>query len=113
MHYAIREYVPADEASWLRCRVLSFLGTAYYDDVARFAESSHYLHVYANYYTAREEPDRAVSAARPGLRPMTAFLHGELADEDELRREFSRVHVCRRFARPTAPAAMATIICEL
>jgi GNAT superfamily N-acetyltransferase len=29
----IRDYVPADEQAWLRCRVLSFLGTAYYDDV--------------------------------------------------------------------------------
>ena len=29
----IRDYVDADEASWLRCRVLGFLGTSYYDDV--------------------------------------------------------------------------------
>jgi len=185
--YAVREYTPTDEPSWLRCRVLSFLGTAYYDDVARtkpkvpapgfelvavdqrdmvvgimditidgelatidtvavhpdhqhrgvgrslltralarsrdqqaatldawtrddadtirwyqamgFAESDHYLHVYANYYTAPEEPDRAVASPRPGLRPMMMFLHAKLAEEEQLRREFSRVHVCRRFAR--------------
>jgi GNAT superfamily N-acetyltransferase len=30
----IRDYRVADEASWLRCRVLSFLDTCYYDDVA-------------------------------------------------------------------------------
>lgn len=30
----IRTYTDADEQSWLRCRVLSFLGTCYYDDVA-------------------------------------------------------------------------------
>lgn len=30
----IRDYVPADEESWLRCRLLSFLHTDYYDDVA-------------------------------------------------------------------------------
>jgi ribosomal protein S18 acetylase RimI-like enzyme len=32
---AIRDYRPADEPSWLRCRVLSFLGTSYFDDVHR------------------------------------------------------------------------------
>ena len=31
--YVIREYVGRDEPSWLRCRVLSFLPTAYFDDV--------------------------------------------------------------------------------
>jgi ribosomal protein S18 acetylase RimI-like enzyme len=29
----IRDYEPADDQAWLRCRVLSFLGTAYFDDV--------------------------------------------------------------------------------
>jgi ribosomal protein S18 acetylase RimI-like enzyme len=29
----IRDYERADEQQWLRCRVLSFLGTAYFDDV--------------------------------------------------------------------------------
>jgi ribosomal protein S18 acetylase RimI-like enzyme len=29
----MRPYRPADETSWLRCRVLAFLSTAYYDDV--------------------------------------------------------------------------------
>lgn len=29
----IRDYDPADEQQWLRCRVLAFLGTAYFDDV--------------------------------------------------------------------------------
>jgi ribosomal protein S18 acetylase RimI-like enzyme len=29
----IREYDDRDEASWLRCRLLSFFGTEYYDDV--------------------------------------------------------------------------------
>ncbi|MFI8182750.1 GNAT family N-acetyltransferase [Actinacidiphila glaucinigra] len=189
MSYTLREYTPADEASWLRCRVLSFLGTAYYDDVDRakppipapglelvavdgsgavvaimdttvdagdtalatidtvavhpdhqhrglgrallqrtraevrergattldawtrddpgtlawyramnFAESDHYLHVYAHRYTAPGEPDRAIHTPRPGLRLMGAFLHAELEDEVRLRAEFSRVHVCRRFS---------------
>ena len=33
MGYTVRAYTPADQTSWLRCRVLSFLGTAYFDDV--------------------------------------------------------------------------------
>ncbi|AJT40594.1 GNAT family N-acetyltransferase [Psychromicrobium lacuslunae] len=30
---SIRHYSPSDEPSWLRCRVLSFLGSSYFDDV--------------------------------------------------------------------------------
>ena len=30
----VRDYRPADEPGWLRCRVLSFLDTCYFDDVA-------------------------------------------------------------------------------
>ncbi len=63
-----------------------------------FAESDHYLHVYANYYTSSGEPGRAVEAPRPGLRPVALFLHAKLADEERLRGEFARVHVCRRFS---------------
>jgi ribosomal protein S18 acetylase RimI-like enzyme len=189
---AIRDYEPADEQGWLRCRVLSFLGTPYFDDVmtakqspelgaelvavqdgtiagvldlsvdgdlatidtiavhpdhqhlgigtlllrqarqraaalgavtidawtrdheptlrwyrARgFAEDGHYLHVYADHYTDAQEPARAVSA-RPGLAPIKVFLHATLDREAELRAAFSRVHVCRRFAQPIAPAGAA------
>jgi GNAT superfamily N-acetyltransferase len=186
LSHRIRAYDVADEPTWLRCRVLSFLGTAYFDNVlpakpkitapgfelvavdeadtvvgiidvavegtlatietvavhpdhqhqgigrellaearARtrglglptldawtrddpdtlrwyrsmgFAESDHYLHVYANYYTDPQEPDRAIADRRPGLRPISVFLHGKLSDERRLRDEFARVHVCRRFA---------------
>lgn len=186
MTYAIRAYVPADETSWLRCRVLSFLDTAYFDDVDRtkpmiappglelvavdetgavvgimdtaiegelatidtvavhpdhqhrglgrallrrarayvravgattldawtrddpstlrwyramgFTESRHYLHVYANHYTDPGEPGRAIGEPRPGLRLLAGFLRAELGDEERMRREFRRVHVCRRFA---------------
>ncbi|MFJ5197936.1 GNAT family N-acetyltransferase [Streptomyces sp. NPDC088394] len=186
MNHAIREYRPADQVSWLRCRVLSFLNTPYFDDVltskpevpapgfalvvaaelgdikgiiditvddelatidtvavhpdyqhqglgtallaeararvsalgvptldawtrddpatlswyrARgFTESQHYLHVYANYYADVSEPDRAISERREGLRPMAAFLHASLENEQAMREQFARVHVCRRFA---------------
>lgn len=33
MAFAIRQFVAADEAQWLRCRALAFLDTAYFDDV--------------------------------------------------------------------------------
>lgn len=36
----IREYRPTDEQGWLRCRVLSFLDTAYFDNVLK--EKEHY-----------------------------------------------------------------------
>lgn len=36
----IRPYQDQDEASWLRCRVLSFLDTSYYDNVLK--EKEHY-----------------------------------------------------------------------
>ncbi len=182
---ALREYMDADEVAWLRCRALSFLGTAYFDDVVTskpragllaelvaeadrgivgvldlalegdlatidtiavhpdhqgrgvgtalleaampraaevgastieawtrdddqalawyrargFTESDHYLHVYADYYANPAEPDRAVEF-RTGLLPMKVFLHVALEHEEEMRQQFSRVHVCRRFAQP-------------
>ncbi|WP_030409992.1 GNAT family N-acetyltransferase [Streptomyces sp. NRRL S-1448] len=186
MSRIIRDYTDADEESWLRCRVLSFLHTPYFDDVRQakpaiptpgfelvaigdsgtvlgimdvtvdedlatidtvavhpdhqhlghgralltearsraralglatldawtrdfpdtlrwyramgFTESDHYLHVYANHYTEPGEPARAVGSHRQGLKPMAAFLHADLADEQRLRTEFARIHVCRRFA---------------
>jgi ribosomal protein S18 acetylase RimI-like enzyme len=36
--FTIRPYEPADEAGWLRCRLLSFFGSAFFDDVARVKE---------------------------------------------------------------------------
>jgi ribosomal protein S18 acetylase RimI-like enzyme len=63
-----------------------------------FAEDSHYLHVYADARADESEPGRAVARARTGLRLRSAFLHASLADEARMRREFHRVHVCRRFA---------------
>ncbi|MFD2043697.1 GNAT family N-acetyltransferase [Ornithinibacillus salinisoli] len=35
----IRRYIPTDETGWVRCRVLSFLETAYYDNVLKEKES--------------------------------------------------------------------------
>ncbi|MEM8809229.1 MAG: N-acetyltransferase [Cyanobacteria bacterium P01_G01_bin.38] len=33
--YSIRPYTPADKTQWVRCRVLAFLDSAYFDDVHR------------------------------------------------------------------------------
>ena len=38
--FMVRRYRDADEQGWIRCRVLSFLGSAYFDDVRR--EKEHY-----------------------------------------------------------------------
>ena len=35
----IRKYTEKDEQSWLRCRVLSFLNTAYFDNVLKEKET--------------------------------------------------------------------------
>jgi ribosomal protein S18 acetylase RimI-like enzyme len=186
MALTLRDYEPGDEAGWLRCRVLSFLHTAYYDDVvpthppptlpgfglvalesgaivgvldvsvvanlatidtiavhpdaqrrgigsalfmeavARagaagattieaytrddeqalawyraqdLTESEHYLHVYANLYADPAEPKRAIASAHLGLEPVVVFSHHTLEQEAELRQQFRRVHVCRRFSR--------------
>jgi GNAT superfamily N-acetyltransferase len=184
LNYTVRAYTPSDETSWLRCRVLAFLDTSFFDAVVPsrpaieapglelvvvdeteavvalmdtgvdgdlatidtvavhpdhrrrglgrqlldhtrawacsagatldawtrddtdtlawyrsmgFAESDHYLHVYAFHYTDPAEPARAIAEARPGLRPVLVFGHAPLADEDRLRSEFARVHVARHF----------------
>jgi ribosomal protein S18 acetylase RimI-like enzyme len=184
--WAIRPYAPQDESSWLRCRVLAFLDTCYYDDVWTtrpaapaiqlvasmpgdsgnghediagildieldgelatidtiavhpdhrregiadallgeglrrlpsristldawtredapahawyradgFGESDHYLHV----YKGRDDPADGWEAPQPLWRPVMAFCHADLADEDEIRSRFARVYVCRRFSR--------------
>lgn len=187
MDHGIRRYLASDESAWLRCRVLSFLHTAYFDDVQTakpavpppglelvaadssgeirgilditiegesatidtiavhpdhqfqgighallqeatdrllalkvatldawtrddpstlrwyrsngFSETDHYLHVYADYYTDTAEPDRAIAERRSGLRPIKAFLHAKLDEEATIRKQFARVHVCRRFTQ--------------
>jgi ribosomal protein S18 acetylase RimI-like enzyme len=38
--FTVRPYEPADEVGWVRCRVLSFLGSAFWDSVER--EKEHY-----------------------------------------------------------------------
>lgn len=40
--FTVRSYEPADEVGWVRCRVLSFLGSAFWDDVER--EKPRYAH---------------------------------------------------------------------
>lgn len=178
----VREYLPADEPQWLRCRVLSFLHTSYFDDVlttkpkyegpsiefvatdghdlvgildiaghgdfftietvavdpdaARsgvasallgeaitrlpkdatlldawtrddapanawyqklgFTEAFRYLHVYAK---EDSEIASAIEATRPGLTPVSSFFHATIAQEDEMRANFNRVYVCRRYVR--------------
>ena len=36
--FTVRSYEPADEVGWVRCRVLSFLGSAFWDAVEREKE---------------------------------------------------------------------------
>ena len=66
--------------------------------LSKWTAGDHYLHVYADYYVDRDEPVRAIEARRPDLTPITLFLHGKLADEERMRRDFSRVYVNRRYS---------------
>ncbi|WP_017581831.1 GNAT family N-acetyltransferase [Nocardiopsis valliformis] len=178
----IRPYRPSDEDQWLRCRVLSFLYTSYFDNaetakprfdrpsaelvavyqgtlvglvdaqleegtamidtiavhpdhqgrgVGRrllealldrlradgfdtveawtrddeatvawyramgFTDQDHHLHVYA----VGTEAGKAVSP-RMGRGVRRVFFHADISDEERMRAEFGRVHVCRRFVRP-------------
>lgn len=199
--YRIRDYQYSDEPSWLRCRALSFLGSAYFDDVktrrtvfegdairlvavhpkpggittpgedevigvldvelwtadgepaatidtvavhpdharrgiasallaealdrlartpaawldawtredeaanawygaSGFAVESAYLHV----YKADAEPDDGFATPAGLSVPVTAFMHGDLADGARWRGRFARVYECRRYLRPLSPA---------
>ena len=62
-----------------------------------FTETFSYLHVYAG---DQGEIERAVPSAADGLRAVSGFFHAKITDEERLRKEFRRVHVCRRYVRP-------------
>jgi len=84
--YSIRPYAPGDETAWVRCRVLSLLDSAYFDDVAqektRFTNPA--IELVAESAAAGsaagtiagfidiecEETPGAVCSARPGLAGM-------------------------------------------
>lgn len=63
-----------------------------------FKERFRYLHVFA---TDDSEMQRAVRSSRKGLLPVSGFFHANTEDEEELRREFRRVHICRQYVRPS------------
>ncbi len=56
-----------------------------------FTVEQRYLHVYA---------DGAPFVRTDGLTPIAVFAHAELVDEERMRAEHERVHVCRRYVRP-------------
>lgn len=60
-----------------------------------FAAEQHYLHVH------KEHDDDSTGFSAPeGLSaPVRAFAHATLEHEEELRRRYSRVYVCRRYVR--------------
>lgn len=80
----IREYRPEDEKSWLRCRVLAFLDTAYYDNVLREKEkyrnpsielvATHGDQVVGLIDLECETVPNTVCSARPGLGAMIWHL---------------------------------------
>ncbi len=61
-----------------------------------FGESDHHPQVSPDRQAPADGP--APAAGRPGPRAARGFRHADPAEEAGLRREFARVHVCRRFA---------------
>lgn len=60
-----------------------------------FVETFRYLHVYAD----SDEVPSAELRAMGALNPVHAFFHAGIEHEASLRRQFRRVHVCRRYER--------------
>lgn len=77
MSVHVRDYADTDEPSWLRCRALSFLGSAYFDDVktSRTAFEGEAVRLVA----ARPRPDGVTT---PGDDEVVAILDVELWEED-------------------------------
>ena len=86
MTYAIRDYCDDEEASWLRCRVLSFLGSAYYDDVKNERTAF-----------AGDSVQLVATAGKPDHVPVPGT---QQVDEAVLRQKYARVHRGRRYLRP-------------
>lgn len=61
-----------------------------------FVEASRYLHLYLG-----DGDDDAGFTTPDGLSgPVSAFVHGRIEDETDIRSRFSRVYVCRQYVRP-------------
>lgn len=69
MNTAVREYTPADESSWLRCRVLAFLHTAYFDGV-RQAKPEILAPGFALVTTVDDDEVTGIMDARPSCTPI-------------------------------------------
>ena len=68
----VRSYEPADEVGWVRCRVLSFLDSAFYDAVER--EKERYEHAAIELVAEDRRRDRR--AARRRVRDRAAWPTG-------------------------------------
>jgi hypothetical protein len=111
--FTVRPYEPADEVGWVRCRVLSFLDSAFCDAVER--EKEHYenpsielvadesgeivglldleahgftIDGYLHVYLERED----LRAFDGELRFVKAFAHYTGDRPDEIRKRYARVH---------------------
>lgn len=77
MTYRLRDYADHDEPSWLRCRVLSFLGSSYFDDVktSRTPFDGEALRLVAVH-------PRPEGVTTPGEEEVVGILDVELWEED-------------------------------
>lgn len=84
----IRRYGPGDEASWLRCRALSFLSTCYYDDVwpQRRHEDDAIEHVAVTDGTVLGLLDVSFTAPASSAEPLRATIDTVAVHPDHQRR---------------------------
>ena len=77
MGFLVRDFAAIDEASWLRCRALSFLGSSYFDDVktARTAFDGEAIQLVA----ANPKPEGMTT---PGDDEIIGILDVELWEDD-------------------------------
>lgn len=77
MTFQVRSYAPVDEPSWLRCRVLSFLGSSYFDDV----KTSRTVFAGESVQLVAAQP-RPAGMTTPGPDEVVGILDVELWQED-------------------------------
>ena len=82
----IRKYEDKDELGWVRCRVLSFLDSAYFDNVLQKKE--HY-----NNPSLELVADSKISR----LFLVNSFAHYVGENTEEIKEQFKRVHECNLY----------------
>lgn len=105
LNYTIREYTQADETAWLRCRVLAFLDTAFYDAVV---PSKPVLEGFSLELVVVDETGAVVALMDTGIEGDLATIDTVAVHPDHRRRGLGRQLL--EWTRQWASAAGATTL---